>query len=617
MANAMVVRGTMGRSLQTLFSMLGRRSRWDMGVLLALMVVSAIFETASVASIMPFISLLNVKDLSAAGPVASKFTAYLGSTDLLTLQMLSGGLTFVLICLANSCAMLTIWMTLRVTYGQAHEISCKLLETYLGQPYKFFLCENTSKLSKNILTEVQRMTLSVIIPIFQALSKGLVVLLLILMLMSVDPKLALFSATGILSAYAVIYILARRRIRRYGNIAIAEDSKRFKVTTEALVGAREIILSQSASFFLSRFSAASLALARSNTVAETMKVTPKYLVEIVAFGGVVLIALYLLTSNVRSNDTLAILALYGFAGYRLIPAIQQIYSSCTLVRYHAPALETVVEGLGKATSERPLRERNALSFKSIFRLSEVIYRYDGADRPTLNNVSMDIAPGTTVGIVGRSGAGKTTLVDVVLGLLTPDKGRLEVDGVAIDASSMSAWRRMIGYAPQQIFLLDDTIAANIAFGIAPSQIDPTRMMSATKSAHLHDFVMSLPDCYDTCVGERGTRLSGGQRQRIALARALYREPSLLVLDEATSALDNVTENAVMQAVNELSGKVTLLIVAHRLSTIRACDVIHVMDRGHIVASGSYDELLAHSPVFRDLAMHSWSADDKMIPDGVS
>ena len=586
-----------------------------MGVLLALMVVSAMFETASVASIMPFIALLNVKDLSAASPLAAKFSAYLGSTDLLTLQMASGGLTFVLICVANGFALLTTWLTLRVTYGHAHEISCKLLETYLGQPYEFFLGENTSRLTKNILTEVQRMTLSVIIPIFQALSKGLVVLLLILVLVSVDPKLALISATGIASAYAAIYVMVRRRLHRYGRTAITKDAERFKVTSEALGGAREIILSQSAAFFLRKFGDASLALMRSNTLAETMKVTPRYLVEVVAFGGVVLIALYLLKSDGHSKDALAILALYAFAGYRLIPAIQQIYSSWTLVRYHASALETVVGDLRRSRPELAPPTGNTLSFENVFRLSAVSYSYPGAARPSLVDVSVDIVPGTTVGIVGRSGAGKTTLVDVVLGLLTPKSGKLEVDGVALDDSTMGAWRRTISYAPQQIFLLDDTITANIAFGIAPDQVDLSRIESAAKSAHLHDFVMSLPRGYATCVGERGTRFSGGQRQRLALARALYREPSLLVLDEATSALDNVTESAVMHAVNELSGKVTLLIVAHRLSTIRACDVIHVMDQGRIVASGSYDELLAHSPLFRDLAMHPQSIENGVLSDG--
>lgn len=607
---------TMNEMLRVLFSVLGKGSRRDFAFLVILMTVSATFETLSVASIMPFISLLNVRDLAAAGPIVAKFTAYVGQTDLLTLQILSGGLTFLLICLSNGFALLTTWVTLRVTYGHAHELSSKLLAVYLAQPYRFFLQENTSKLSKNILNEVQRVTLSVIIPAFQAIAKLLVVVLLVLVLLSVDAKLALFSATGILTAYAAIYVCVRRRLRRYGRSAILNDTERFKVTSEALGGAREVILSQSADFFLGRFVAASRALTRSNTIAETMKVTPKYLVEIVAFGGVVLIALYLLVSPERSHNALPVLALYAFAGYRLIPAVQQIYSSFTLVRYHLPALETVVKGLLLMPSEPPTTAAGPpLALKKSFVIDNVSYQYPEADRTAVTDVSMHIKRGTTVGIVGRSGAGKTTLVDVVLGLLLPTKGKLEIDGVALDASTQGAWRRTIGYAPQQIFLLDDTVTANIAFGIEPAQVDRSALESAAKSADLHDFILSLPQGYDTLVGERGIRFSGGQRQRLALARALYRRPSLLVLDEATSALDNVTESAVMGAVHGLSGKITLLIVAHRLSTVRACDVIHVMDKGCLVASGSYDQLLAHSALFRDLATDPRSIENGVLADG--
>jgi len=285
----------------------------------------------------------------------------------------------------------------------------------------------------------------------------------------------------------------------------------------------------------------------------------------------------------------------------MFPAVQQVYQSLAWLRSSRTVLDRVHSDMQEATGQLPPTRGaiGGLFLEKQLELSHVVYAYPATDRPALHGLSLTIQARTTVGIVGGTGAGKTTAVDVMLGLLTPQKGALKVDGVPITSDHMRAWQNTIGYVPQQIFLVDDSVAANIAFGIPADQVDHAAVEQAAKVANLHDFIMSeLPQGYQTFVGERGVRLSGGQRQRIGIARALYHDPNVLILDEATSALDNLTERAVMEAVHNLSHEKTIIMIAHRLSTVKDCDTIFLMEKGRLVAQGRYDELAAENETFR-------------------
>ncbi|EFK96136.1 ABC-type multidrug transport system, ATP binding permease protein, partial [sediment metagenome] len=342
--------------------------------------------------------------------------------------------------------------------------------------------------------------------------------------------------------------------------------------------------------------------------ADIVKSIPGLGMQGLLFGGILASILYLMVTRGDFERAVPTLTIFAFAGYRLMPALQSLYQSMSDMRFSDAALTSLcaeirsvphvsaLEVAGGSSEGRPLKIRNGLS------LEDVSYTYPEAAHPALRGLSIDIPVRSAIGLVGSTGSGKTTAIDVLLGLLRPEAGALSVDGTPLSDGDIREWQRVIGYVPQQIFLSDETIEGNIAFGVPSKSIDRAAVERAARAADLHDFIVTeLPDGYDTTVGERGVRLSGGQRQRIGIARALYREPDLLILDEATSALDNLTEQSVMKAVRTLEGDKTIVLVAHRLSTVRTCDRIYMLNQGRVVASGTYDELIANSPEFRALA----------------
>ena len=326
--------------------------------------------------------------------------------------------------------------------------------------------------------------------------------------------------------------------------------------------------------------------------------------EILAFGGILAVVLYLMRNSGGLQGALPVVALYALAGYRLMPALQSLYVNFTALRFIGPTLDHLHKDL--VMLPPPPARRDAAVPMRLDReivLENIIYQYPRAARPSLSDLNICIPAHSTVGLVGATGSGKTTTVDIILGLLQQQSGRLLVDGVGISSQNRRNWQSSIGYVPQAIFLADDSVAANIAFGVAEHHIDYTAVERAARIANLHDFVVEgLPDGYRTSVGERGVRLSGGQRQRIGIARALYHRPSLLILDEATSALDNLTEQVVMEAVRNLGREITIILIAHRLTTVRECDRIFLLDKGSVAAVGNYRELVDSNEAFRNMTL---------------
>jgi ABC-type multidrug transport system fused ATPase/permease subunit len=311
--------------------------------------------------------------------------------------------------------------------------------------------------------------------------------------------------------------------------------------------------------------------------------------------------LYLMAQSGSFASALPIIALYAFAGYRLIPALQLTYAAFTSLRFSSPALEALHKDLMSLQPAGPNTQQPAMPLTQAITLNNIVYRYPNAASPALKGISLSIPAKSTVGLVGATGSGKTTTVDLILGLLDAQEGTLAIDGQPITDHNKRAWQRAIGYVPQQIYLADDTVAANIAFGIEPEQINQTAVERASKIANLHEFVANdLPQGYATTVGERGVRLSGGQRQRIGIARALYHNPQVLILDEATSALDNLTEQAVMEAVHNLGHEITIILIAHRLSTVKDCDQIFLLEKGELKAQGRFEELATTNHIFKEM-----------------
>ena len=351
-----------------------------------------------------------------------------------------------------------------------------------------------------------------------------------------------------------------------------------------------------------KFSKYAKAFAKYQASAQILGQLPRYALEAIAFGGILLVILFYMKQSGSFNEIIPIIALYAFAGYRLMPALQHIYSNITYIRTVGPSLDKMYNDFKNLKTIKYNETKNSLPLKKSISLNNIYYNYPNSPKTTLEDINLNISANTTVGIVGSTGGGKTTTVDIILGLLKPQKGTLKVDDLVVDQSNYRDWQKSIGYVPQDIYLSDETLAANIAFGVNSENISQQSVENASKIANLHDFVNNeLPLKYQTVIGERGIRLSGGQRQRIGIARALYNNPKVLILDEATSSLDDITEKTIMEEVNKLSKDITIIMIAHRLSTVKKCDKIYILENGKLKNQGSFNELISDSDLFKEYA----------------
>lgn len=585
-------------------SLLEPRARRRFLALCGMAVVAGFLETVAVASIMPFLATLAGQEIVSSDPRLAPLYALLGGESQSQILAYLGGIVLLILVVANAVSALTTWLMLRFANRQGHALSVRLLASYLAKPYVFYLDRHTAELQKNVLSEVQRVTAGVLIPASQVVTRLSAAIFLSALLLLVNPLMALVVAAALAGAYAILYKVARVTLHRAGRTSVEAGTQRARHAMEALTGAKEIKLLGCEAQFLRRFAQPSLGWADAQTTAQALGQLPRYAVETVAFSLILVLAIYLLGASRGTAQILPLLGLYAFAGYRLMPALQQIFAGFASIRASHPALDAVLGDLPRADPDPPKTESTPgerMALRSAVELVAVRYQYPGENSWTLQPVTLRIPKNASLALVGATGCGKTTLVDLLMGLLRPSGGSLRVDGVDIDDRNVRAWQRSIGHVPQHIFLCDDTIGRNIALGLPDGEIDLARVETAAQLARLHEFVAGLPRGYDTMVGERGVRLSGGQRQRIGIARALYSDPDLLVFDEATSALDSLTESALLESLEGLAGNRTIVLVAHRITTVRRCDRVFVMDRGQIVESGTYEELMAREGRFHALA----------------
>jgi ATP-binding cassette, subfamily B, bacterial PglK len=417
----------------------------------------------------------------------------------------------------------------------------------------------------------------------------------------VEPVLSLVVAAGLGGTYGLAYAFTRGIVKRIGAGKTRSNRERHVLTNEVLVGVKELRVLGREEAYLDRFRGPSLRFAQYEALGSAIRELPRYAIEAVAIGGMIALLLFLLSRR-GTEEVIPLVALYGLAVYRLLPTLQQMYANLSRLRFNKrSAKELYDDTVGIDTESVPVAASAAVQSVPLRRelhLSGIGYRYPGATRWALKDIDERIPAGASVAFVGRTGAGKTTVIDIILGLLAATQGEVLVDGRPLNRAATRAWQRGLGYVPQSIFLSDDTIAANIALGLPSDQIDQRCVERAARSAHIHDFIMNeLPGGYETIVGDRGIRLSGGERQRLAIARALYHDPSMVVFDEATSALDVATEAGIMDTVNKIRGEKTVIMVAHRLSTIRHCDRVYVIDQGKLIDEGTLESLKATSSAF--------------------
>jgi ABC-type multidrug transport system fused ATPase/permease subunit len=588
--------------VQKLYEILSEKERKQFLLLVLLIVIMVFFDLAGVASIMPFVAIVANPQIIETNSAVNYIYKLFDIKDPESFRVILGVFVFVCLCVSLVIKAATTYAQQRFILMSEYGIGKRLIQGFLHQPFSWFLNRNSADLGSRVLGDVANVINSGLIPIMTMVSQGAVTLAFLSLLLYVEPNLALTIGLFLMVSYVMIYFLMSDRLSNMGAERHEANIQRWSILSEAFGGAKEIKAAGLENAFLRRFDIPAQIFARNQSIAQSIGQLPRFAMEGVVYGGMLLVVIFLTTQKGGFANAAPIISLYAFVGYRTMPAIQQIYGAFTQLRFAGPVIDALYKDFKCLIPSKVCDEPGEFKFEKIISLKNISYSYPNSEKPALTDVSLDIHANTRVGFVGSTGSGKTTIVDLILGLLKPKGGILEVDGVAIRDDNCRAWQRMIGYVPQHIFLADDTIEANIAFGVDPDDIVFESVQRAARIANLHEFVTTqLPDGYRTKIGERGIRLSGGQRQRIGIARALYHNPRVLIFDEATSALDNITEQAVIQSLNNLGNSITTLLIAHRLSTVQNCDVIFQLDSGRLLGYGTYDILKNNSSLFKKMA----------------
>jgi len=589
-------------ALKKIYGLLTSQERKKAFLLFLFIVIMALLDTIGIASVMPFMAVLSNQDLLHSNLLISGIYHFFEFTNYQQFLYFLGFGVFFLFILSLGFKAYVTRTQIRFALFCETSISKRLIGAYLSQPYVWFLDHHSAELGKSILTDVNNVIYNGLFPLMIFCSQAIVTFFLICLLLVVNPFLAIQISLILGTAYIIIYKAMRKSLSKIGGESIIANRERFTAVSEAFGAIKEIKFGGHEEIYIRKFNKPAKTYAESQASLQIIAQMPRYLLEAISFGGMLLIVLILMRSENNFVDIIPIIALYAFAGYRLMPALQQAYHSLSQINFTSIAIDKLYFDLKNYKQlEDKVENKINVQLKKVIQLDGVEFSYPSAIKPSIRKTNLTIQANTSVGIVGLTGGGKTTLVDLIMGLLEPKKGVVKVDGEIINDSNRRSWQKNIGYVPQQIHLLDDTIIANIALGVAPNEVNRSKVEAVAKMANLHDFIVNaLPNGYSTRAGERGIRFSGGQRQRLGIARSLYHNPQLLILDEATSSLDNITENLIINALKNLGKELTIIIIAHRLSTVRHCDKIIIMDKGVVINSGSYEDLLRLDKNFQRL-----------------
>ena len=583
------------QTVKKILSLLTPKELKQATLLLFMILIMAILDMLGVASILPFMAVLSNPDIIETNVIYNKMfqaSKIFGVENIQHFTFALGVLLFLTLITSISFKALTTYKQIQFIQMRQYSISKRLVESYLHQPYSWFLNRNSAELGKTILSETNQVIGAGINPLIELIAKSFIAIAIIVLLVLTDPKLTFIIGFLLIGAYGLIFQLLHKYLATLGEKRLKANELRFISIGEAFGAAKEVKVGGLEKTYIKRFSDPAYIFARTLTKASVVAEFPRFIFEVIAFGGILLVILYLMSQSGIFSDILPIISLFVFAGYRLMPALQKIYASIATLAYVGPSLDKLCDDIKMLKPINSNQFQDVLSLNKSINLKDIHYNYPNASRTTLKNINICIPAKSTVALIGATGSGKTTTVDIILGLLEAQSGTLEVDEKIITKQNSKAWQRSIGYVPQHIFLADDTVAANIAFGVEPKDINQETVEKVSKIANLHEFVThEMPKKYQTSIGERGVRLSGGQRQRIGIARALYHNPKVLILDEATSALDNQTEQAVMDAVNNIGKNITIILIAHRLNTVKNCDIIFKLEKGQLIDQGTFDDLI--------------------------
>lgn len=597
--------------------LMDRKARRSVVLLSFLVLGASCLEALGVGVIFPFIKLL--QDPSSAGTLP-----YLGpvlmSMDVMgqgNFLVLSSVLIFLLFLFKNVFLMVTFYASKKFVQDSRVRLTSVLLDGYVRGPYALHLDKNSAEIIRNLNSSTTVVYSGAVFSFVEIVLESVTAVAILVMLLLVNFNVTVGVFALLVAGFAVFFLILPRWMRRLG-VETNRYNKALILNLQQCLGAiKEIKVLGREKFFEDTYMLAARADARIKVAVHTLRVAPRHVIEVALILGMLVVVYALSGPGERSEDMFAVLGVFTLAAYRLLPSANRILGAVNSINMARAALDDVhrdIEEFAAAAFVSGAEESNEfLPFTDSITIENLTYNYPGAADAALTDLNQHIRKGESIGIVGRSGAGKTTLIDIVLGVLTPTSGRLLVDGKDV-AAGIRDWQNNIGYIPQSSYMTDDTLRRNVAFGIEDRLIDETRVDDALKAAYLHDFVSSLDQGLDTVVGENGVRLSGGQRQRVSIARALYHDPDVLVMDEATSAVDSETESRINAAINELRGQKTILIIAHRLSTVRNCDRLFYLDGGHLVDAGDFDTLMKRNSGFRTMVRHGDWAEGAAIDD---
>ncbi len=586
----------MNNILKKLKDILPAKDKGKLILLFLLMFLGGALEVLSIGVIAGFVAVVANPDILLDIEPLRKILSFLNiesSQDILVY----GSITLIVVfILKNSYLAFYKYAKARFIYNRYKSISRRLFVIYMNVPYSFHLRKNSADLVRNVTTESKALATNLMLPLLEIATETVMALGIIILLLVIEPVITIVTLLLLGGISALFLKITKNRMRYYGEKALKERGKIIKTVNEGVGGLKDAKVMNRQNWFVEKFEESIDSLAKANIFHQATKASVRPVVETIAIVGMLVIALVLLNRGYSIGALASTLALFTLSLQRILPAIKKIISEYSSLRYHSYSINPIHEDLishKKYENEKRQKEIQKMPLKEKIEIENVSFIYPETKEKVINNVSFSIKKGSAVGFVGSTGSGKTTLVDIILGLLEPTQGKVLVDKKDIKEDTDS-WQENIGYIPQFIYLSDDTIKNNIAFGLNEDKIDEEKIEKAVKAAHLEEFIKTLPQGIDTFIGERGVRLSGGQKQRIGIARALYNNPEVLVMDEATSSLDNITEKFVIKAIEELKEDRTVIIIAHRLTTVKNCDTLYLIKNGKIEAQGSYTELLKNS-----------------------
>lgn len=589
-----------------LWNHLSHRRQRQFLLLTGLMLVSALAEVVSMGAVLPFIGILVAPDQVISNPIVAELAHAWGITSGNQL-VLPLTVAFVMAAIiAGLVRIVLLWVSARIAYGSGADLGVLVYRRTLYQPYHVHLARNSSEVISGITSKVVG-AVNVLLSLLMLASSTVLLIALMLALITIDPTVALVAALVIGASYTSITLMSRRRLHRNSQCIAHEQSQVVKALQEGLGGIRDVLLDGAQPTYCQIYRDADYALRRAQCNNLFIAGSPRLIMEALGMALIAALAYGLTYRPGGIAQALPVLGALVLGAQRVLPAMQQIYAAWATIAGSYASLEDTVELLDQPLPTELLEHvTEPLHFKKDIQFGGVRFSYTNEGPNVLDSFNLLITKGARVGFVGSTGSGKSTTLDLLMGLLTPTEGEILIDSQPLNGYRLRAWQQAIAHVPQSIYLADTTLAENIAFGVPRDSIDFNRVKQAARQAQIADFIETSSKGYKTHVGERGIRLSGGQRQRIGIARALYKQASVLVFDEATSALDNATERTVMDAIEDLSSDLTILIVAHRLSTVRCCDTIVELEHGKLVAQGTYEELIERSPSFRRMALN----DDK-------